>query len=246
MIRTLRSELKKQSPVLRKCCEMRNRSRAGRRLSKLPDSQLLNFKVSKITFRQPHADPRRHDPASSRGRDVIGTAETETGKPLAFLILLIAILHQRPAGHSVALVLLPMAGTCDAGTRAIGAIARESCAQGSADHRRRRLRRRKSKRQHPWYELVIASPAHLQDLVSSRFAEQHREYSQDRRHGPRLDVGGRSRGVGTAPDRTHSQNKDRVSADRQDECGSVGADDSNTPVSRTLTAFSGRDNYVER
>jgi ATP-dependent RNA helicase RhlE len=46
-------------------------------------------------------------PPALEGRDVIGTAQTGTGKTLAFLIPLIELLQQEQKRHTVALVLLP-------------------------------------------------------------------------------------------------------------------------------------------
>src|SRR5246127_4519457 len=46
-------------------------------------------------------------PAALEGRDVIGTAQTGTGKTLAFLIPLIETLEREPGRFTVALVLLP-------------------------------------------------------------------------------------------------------------------------------------------
>ena len=46
-------------------------------------------------------------PPALEGRDVIGTAQTGTGKTLAFLIPLIETLDREPARSTLALVLLP-------------------------------------------------------------------------------------------------------------------------------------------
>ncbi|MGH9644909.1 MAG: DEAD/DEAH box helicase, partial [Terriglobales bacterium] len=104
------------------------------------------------------------------GRDVIGTAQTGTGKTLAFLIPLIETLQQEPAGRTVALVLLPTRELAmqvheqyeQLRTKAmpkaalvIGGVSEKAQIQG--------LRAGSG--------LVIATPGRLQDLMDRKFAD---------------------------------------------------------------------------
>ena len=75
--------------------------------SELPLSAALQQKLAAAQFTtltpvQEHAIPPALD-----GKDVIGTAQTGTGKTLAFLIPIIEMLQREPSQQAKALVLLP-------------------------------------------------------------------------------------------------------------------------------------------
>jgi ATP-dependent RNA helicase RhlE len=104
------------------------------------------------------------------GRDVIGTAQTGTGKTLAFLIPLIEILNAEPANHTIALVLLPTrelamqvheqyeqlrSKNLPKAALVIGGVSEKAQIQG--------LRAGSG--------LVIATPGRLQDLMNRKFAD---------------------------------------------------------------------------
>ena len=109
-------------------------------------------------------------PPALEGRDVIGTAETGTGKTLAFLIPVIETLNQEPARRAVALVLLP--------TRELAMQVHEQYEQlrtkampkaaliigGVSEKAQIQSLRAGS-------ELVIATPGRLQDLMTRKFAD---------------------------------------------------------------------------
>lgn len=109
-------------------------------------------------------------PAALEGRDVIGTAQTGTGKTLAFLIPLIETLEREPARSTVALVLLP--------TRELAMQVHEQYEQlrtkrlpkaaliigGVSEKAQIRSLRAGSK-------LVIATPGRLQDLMNRKIAD---------------------------------------------------------------------------
>ena len=75
--------------------------------TELPLSSALQQKLKAGQFTILTPIQERAIPPALEGRDVIGTAQTGTGKTLAFLIPLIETLNREPSRHTVALVLLP-------------------------------------------------------------------------------------------------------------------------------------------
>jgi ATP-dependent RNA helicase RhlE len=75
--------------------------------SELPLSSALQKKLSAGQFTNLTPIQERAIPPALEGRDVIGTAQTGTGKTLAYLIPLIEMLQREPARQTMALVLLP-------------------------------------------------------------------------------------------------------------------------------------------
>jgi ATP-dependent RNA helicase RhlE len=141
--------------------------------SELPLSSALQRKLAAAEFTTLTPIQERTIPPALEGRDVIGTAQTGTGKTLAFLLPLIETLDREPAGQTVALVLLPTrelamqvhdqyeqlrTKAMPTATLVIGGVAEKGQIQGL---------RAGSK-------LVIATPGRLQDLMNRRFANlQH-------------------------------------------------------------------------
>ncbi|HET7205905.1 MAG TPA: DEAD/DEAH box helicase [Terriglobales bacterium] len=140
------------------------------KFSELPVSSALQRKLEAAQFVNLTPIQERAIPPALEGRDVIGTAETGTGKTLAFLIPLIETLYQQPARHTVALVLLP--------TRELAMQVHEQYEQlrtkampkasliigGLSEKAQINSLRAGS-------ELVIATPGRLQDLVNRQFAD---------------------------------------------------------------------------
>src|SRR3974377_1495023 len=138
--------------------------------SELPLSSALQRKLVAAQFINLTPIQERAIPPALEGRDVIGTAETGTGKTLAFLIPLIETLNQEPARHTVALVLLPT---------------RELAMQVHEQYEKLRSKAMpkaaliiggvSAKAQTQSFpagsQLVIATPGLLQDLVNRRFAD---------------------------------------------------------------------------
>lgn len=138
--------------------------------SQLPLSAALQRKLAAAQFINLTPIQERAIPPALEGRDVIGTAETGTGKTLAFLIPLIETLNFEPVRHMVALVLLP--------TRELAMQVYEQYEQlrtkampkaaliigGVSEKTQIQSLRAGSK-------LVIATPGRLQALVNRNFAD---------------------------------------------------------------------------
>ncbi|HYA64904.1 MAG TPA: DEAD/DEAH box helicase [Candidatus Sulfotelmatobacter sp.] len=138
--------------------------------SELPLSSALQQKLAAAQFTNLTAIQQRTIPLALEGRDVIGTAQTGTGKTLAFLIPLIETLGREPLGSTVALVLLP--------TRELAIQVHEQYEQlrtkrmskaaliigGVSEKTQIQSLRAES-------HLVIATPGRLQDLMNRKFAD---------------------------------------------------------------------------
>src|SRR5246127_1696758 len=138
--------------------------------SELPLGSALQRKLAAAQFINLTPIQERAIPPALEGRDVIGTAETGTGKTLAFLIPLIETLKREPARHTVALVLLPtreLAMQVHAQYEQLRTKAMPKAALiigGVSEKAQIRSLRAGS-------ELVIATPGRLQDLVNRQFAD---------------------------------------------------------------------------
>lgn len=75
--------------------------------SELPLSSTLQQKLAAAQFINLTPIQERAIPPALEGRDVIGTAQTGTGKTLAFLIPVVEMLTREPANYPGALVILP-------------------------------------------------------------------------------------------------------------------------------------------
>ena len=138
--------------------------------SELPLISALQRKLAAAEFTELTPIQERAIPPALEGRDVIGTAQTGTGKTLAFLIPLIETMNREPVGHTVALVLLPTRElamqvheqyeqlrikTMPKAALVIGGVSEKAQIQG--------LRAGSG--------LVIATPGRLQDLMNRKFAD---------------------------------------------------------------------------
>ena len=138
--------------------------------TELPLSSSLQKKLAAAQFINLTPIQESAIPPALEGRDVIGTAQTGTGKTLAFLIPLIEILNREPVRHTVALVLLPTrelamqvheqyeqlrTKTMPKAALVIGGVSEKAQIEG--------LRAGSG--------LVIATPGRLQDLMNRKFAD---------------------------------------------------------------------------
>ena len=139
----------------------------------LPLSSALQRKLAAVQFTNLTPIQERAIPPALEGRDVLGTAQTGTGKTLAFLIPLIESLDPEAARSTVALVLLP--------TRELAMQVHEQYEQlrtkrmpkaaliigGVSEKAQIESLRARA-------QLVIATPGRLQDLMNRNFADlQH-------------------------------------------------------------------------
>ena len=138
--------------------------------SELPLSAALQRKLAAAQFTQLTPIQERAIPPALEGQDVIGTAQTGTGKTLAFLIPLIEMLNREPARHTTALVLLP--------TRELAmqvhqqyeqlrtkALPNAALVIGGVSEKAQIQNLRAGS------GLIIATPGRLQDLMNRKFAD---------------------------------------------------------------------------
>ncbi len=137
--------------------------------SELPLSSALQQRLAAAQFTNLTPIQEGAIPPALAGQDVIGTAQTGTGKTLAFLIPLIETLDREPVNSTIALVLLP--------TRELAIQVHEQYEQlrtnkthkaalvigGVSEKAQIQSLRAGSK-------LVIATPGRLQDLMNRRLA----------------------------------------------------------------------------
>jgi ATP-dependent RNA helicase RhlE len=138
--------------------------------TELPLSAALQRKLAAAQFINLTPIQERAIPPALEGTDVIGTAQTGTGKTLAFLIPIIEMLHHRPSREADALVLLP--------TRELAMQVHEQyeklCEQGRASaalvvggvSEKTQIRDLRA-----GCGLIIATPGRLQDLADRKFAD---------------------------------------------------------------------------
>ena len=141
--------------------------------SELALSSVLQQKLAAAQFTHLTPIQERAISPALEGRDVIGTAQTGTGKTLAFLIPVIEALKLEPVRHAIALVLLP--------TRELAMQVQEQYEQlrtkampkaalvigGVSEKAQIQSLRAGS-------GLVIATPGRLQDLMTRKFADLNR------------------------------------------------------------------------
>jgi ATP-dependent RNA helicase RhlE len=141
--------------------------------SELPLCSALQQKLAAAQFINLTPIQERAIPTALEGRDVIGTAQTGTGKTLAFLIPLIETLNREPVRHVLALVLLP--------TRELAmqvhdqyeqlrtnAMPRAALIIGGVSEKLQIQSLRAGS------GLVIATPGRLQDLTTRKFMDLRR------------------------------------------------------------------------
>ena len=138
--------------------------------SELPLCPALQLRLAAAQFINLTPIQGRAIPPALEGRDVIGTAETGTGKTLAFLIPLTETLNQEPARHTVALVLLP--------TRELAMQVHEQYEQLRTKSMARAAliiggvsEKAQIQSLRAGLGLVIATPGRLQDLLDRKFAD---------------------------------------------------------------------------
>ena len=138
--------------------------------SELPLSSALQRKLAAAQFTNLTPIQERAIPPAFEGRDVIGTAQTGTGKTLAFLIPLIEILTREPRGRTVALILLP--------TRELAMQVHEQYEQLRTKNMPRAAliiggvsEKAQIQSLRAGSELIIATPGRLQDLMTRKFAD---------------------------------------------------------------------------
>jgi ATP-dependent RNA helicase RhlE len=138
--------------------------------SELPISSALQQKLAAAQFTNLTPIQEHAIPPALEGRDVIGTAQTGTGKTLAFLIPLIELLNRETAPHTVALVLLP--------TRELAMQVHEQYEQIRSKNMPKAAliiggvsEKAQIQSLRAGSGLVVATPGRLQDLMNRKFAD---------------------------------------------------------------------------
>lgn len=140
------------------------------KFSELPLSSILQRKLAAAPFTNLTPIQEQAIPPALEGKDVIGTAQTGTGKTLAFLIPIIELLGREPSTKVQALVLLPTrelamqvheqyealrSKTMPKAALVIGGVSEKSQLQG--------IRAGTS--------FVIATPGRLQDFITRKLVD---------------------------------------------------------------------------
>jgi ATP-dependent RNA helicase RhlE len=141
--------------------------------TELPISSALQQKLAAAQFTTPTPIQALAIAPALEGKDVLATAQTGTGKTLAFLIPLIELLDKEPQGQTSALILLPTrelaiqvneeyeklrSRSLGKAALVIGGVAEKAQIQGLKSGA----------------ALVIATPGRLEDLLKRRFADLRR------------------------------------------------------------------------
>src|SRR6202022_3757006 len=136
--------------------------------AELPLSSALQQKLAAAEFTIPTPIQAQTIPHALAGKDVIATAQTGTGKTLAFLIPLIEMLQQQPPSRQVhALVLLPtreLAMQVDAEYENLRSksLPKSAALIGGLSERAQIAALRAGA------TLIIATPGRLQDFITRR------------------------------------------------------------------------------
>jgi len=140
------------------------------RFTQLPLSSALQQKLAAAQFVTPTPIQASAIPPALEGRDVIGTAQTGTGKTLAFLIPILEMLRRERSHKTSALVLLPtreLAMQVHEQYEALRGqdISRAALVIGGVEGKEQ-IRRLRS-----GCGIVIATPGRLQDFITRKFAD---------------------------------------------------------------------------
>jgi ATP-dependent RNA helicase RhlE len=137
--------------------------------SELPLSSPLQRRLAAAQFTNLTPIQERTIPSALEGRDVIGTAQTGTGKTLAFLIPLIETLDREPGNSTIALVLLP--------TRELAIQVHEQYEQLRTNKTHKAAlviggvsEKAQIQSLRTGSNLIIATPGRLQDLMNRKLA----------------------------------------------------------------------------
>jgi len=135
--------------------------------SELPLSAALQQKLAAAQFKTLTPIQEQAIPPALAGKDVIGTAQTGTGKTLAFLLPLIEMLRREPSGQVNALVLLP--------TRELAMQVHEQYEQLRSDRKAKAAlviggvsEKAQIQSLRAGCRLIIATPGRLQDFIDRK------------------------------------------------------------------------------
>ena len=138
--------------------------------TELPLAAALQQKLAAAQFITPTPVQAQAIPPALEGKDVLGTAQTGTGKTLAFLIPIIEMLRREPSAHISALVLLP--------TRELAMQVHEQYEQLCSKNMPKAAlviggvsEKAQIQSLRAGSQFVIATPGRLQDFITRKFAD---------------------------------------------------------------------------
>jgi ATP-dependent RNA helicase RhlE len=138
--------------------------------TELPLSASLQQKLAAAQFTTLTPIQERAISPAFQGSDIIGTAQTGTGKTLAFLIPVIELLNREASRQPIALVLLP--------TRELAMQVEEQYEQLRSKHLHKAAlivggvsEKAQIQRLRAGSQLIIATPGRLQDLMTRKFVD---------------------------------------------------------------------------
>lgn len=141
--------------------------------TELPLSAALQQKLAAAEFITPTPVQALAIPPALAGKDVLGTAQTGTGKTLAFLIPIVEMLRREPSAQISALVLLP--------TRELAMQVHEQYEQLCSKNMPKAAlviggvsEKAQIQSLRAGSQFVIATPGRLQDFITRKFADLRR------------------------------------------------------------------------
>ncbi|HYK93296.1 MAG TPA: DEAD/DEAH box helicase [Thermoplasmata archaeon] len=145
-------------------------SRPSRAFAELPLSSSLQRGISDLGYREPTPIQSLAIPIAVGGRDIVGTAQTGTGKTAAFLLPILERLLAHPTGGTLALVLTPTRELALQAEGFVRQLGRHTRLRGIAVYGGVGMADQTNALRHGT-EIVIATPGRLLDHMSRGYVD---------------------------------------------------------------------------